>query len=1112
MAGQTGWGFFGGKGDSTSENKVDKNAKKIQDFINKYKIRSRDLNVPSEVAKDQGSYAPGWQSFAWLEEATVTSNNRTTRYKEYREMIRIPELNQSINIYADNGTQFNVQKNVMEIGSDNNKIIEIVDKLMFENLDMNSNLWSIVRNTCKLGDEFLEVIVDNVDNPKHIISLERIKKPENMKRVEREGNLIEFRYEYEDEEKENRVFQPWQIVHFRIEDEEFEPYGRSILESGRKTFKKLSLMEDAMLIYRISRAPERRVFYVDVGTMPTKEANKFMETLKRQFRKKKFINPTTGEVDEKANPLCITLDTKIPLLDGRSLSLTELIEEYKSGNENWTYSIDVENDNQIVPGKIIWADVTRKNAKLIKVTLDNGEELRTTPDHRFMLRDGSYCEAQDLKNGQALMPFYTKLSSKEDRDKIDGYEKIYNPKTSKYEYTHRLVGNMYDDWKNRKFTSFNNNKTIHHKDFNKLNNTPNNLKVMSFSNHRKLHQNMSYIYNDIRSKNMKKQFSDPKLRQKYINGMTIRNKVTNKFWSLLKNIAQETQPNSQGYISIVNVMENACNNNKLMQEWKTFCKPNKQVNGPNAHFIVKAMREIGYESSEQWLKEVCGVKTKSLRTPNTKLATQKFQEKMKKKEEETLLVIDQHFTKNAIIYSHEITNFCKENGFLYTYIKNVLIRNNYNVLSSITQRLDNIETICLDKASEYNKMQDFILQEEISRKQYYNILNKLSLKSWKELRLLSKQSNYQNHKVTKIEWLDYKEDTGDITIEKYHNFATEAGVFVHNSVDEDFYIPVRQNSQGTRIETLPGGQNLGEIDDVKYFKDQILRTMGIPTGYLGGNSSDAGAGTYDPKSYLSNQEVQFSRTIERIQKLIIKGLEKIALIELVFSKIDSKEIRDFKIKLTPPSNVDQLMEIEIRNQQFALIQQVRTLENFLPDEWIYKEILGMSEQEIQKIRLQIQMQMQMQLQMQNLGASAGGGMDMAGGGNLGGNIMGGGASGGAAGGPPEGGMGGQEAPAGGEAPPAGGGEAGLEVAGANFIEFDGGKWLFESNKDVEKLLKYVNLYEKVHKDNNSDKIKYEQKNSATRMIIEGEFRGLLKAYRSSNKIQRTLNEKVKMSK
>jgi len=515
----------------------------------------------------------------------------------------------------------------------------------------------------------------------------------------------------------------------------------------------------------------------------------------------------------------------------------------------------------------------------------------------------------------------------------------------------------------------------HKKDVSEANKKRNSIQVMSWYNTSELHKE----HNKIRSENLKKQFSDPELRQKYLDGMTISNKIPQDFWSKLISIAQTTKLNSQQYISFDNVVAQANKDQELIALWNSFCQ-DRQKNKINRNFMSRAiLNEYNLQTTEAWLSEIASVQTKNNR------------------------------------------------------------------------------------------------------------------------------SVYQNHKVAKIEWLDYTEDTGDITIDTYHNFATESGVIVHNSVDEDFFIAVRENSQGTRIETLPPGQNLGEIDDVKYFKDMILKTLGIPSGYLGGATEGA---TYDPKSYLSNQEVQFARTIERIQKFIVKGLEKVAIIQLALQKFEGDDLKNFKIKLTPPSNVDQLMEIEIRTQQFALVQSVKAIASpdgtpFLPDEWIFKKILGFSDKEVSTIKLQTQMQMQLNAQMQAVTAGmASGGGDM-GGGGMGGSV--GGPAPDMAGGPDVGGG----PDIGGEAPAPGGAPAeapGLEVS-SNAIEFDGGKWLFENEQDAKKLLKYINLYEKIHKDNNNKKRVYEQ-NSATRMTMKGEFTGLM-SHSSTNR--KTLNEKRKTS-
>lgn len=196
------------------------------------------------------------------------------------------------------------------------------------------------------------------------------------------------------------------------------PFGQSVLEPIFKTFKQKELLEDSIIIYRVQRAPERRVFYIDVGQMPPAKARQHLDQIKNEIHQRRIPNHSGGGssmLDAAYNPLaicedyffaqCLSLNTEILLLDGRSLPLSEIISEYENGITNWAYSINL-TTHEMEPGKISWAGVTRKNAQVLRVTLDNGETIDATPDHRFILRDGSEIEAQNLASGMSLMPLY----------------------------------------------------------------------------------------------------------------------------------------------------------------------------------------------------------------------------------------------------------------------------------------------------------------------------------------------------------------------------------------------------------------------------------------------------------------------------------------------------------------------------------------------------------------------------------------------------------------------------------------------------------------------------------------------------------------------------------
>jgi len=203
---------------------------------------------------------------------------------------------------------------------------------------------------------------------------------------------------------------------------------------------------------------------------------------------------------------CFSYDTEIPLLSGETKTLGDLIE---ANQPVWVYSYD-QKTNRIKPAKA-YPVATRENAKLLEVEIDNGEKIKCTPDHRFMLRDGTYREAQHLQPNDSLMPLYRQISG-DLKSEVSGYEKTYQPATDKYEFTHCWVAHEhqlaadYDNELNsliyhaQKTTQHN---TVHHKNSNKLDNQPDNLVWMKKLEH--------FFYHSVNfSETMKKFWADKK--------------------------------------------------------------------------------------------------------------------------------------------------------------------------------------------------------------------------------------------------------------------------------------------------------------------------------------------------------------------------------------------------------------------------------------------------------------------------------------------------------------------------------------------------------------------------------------------------------------------------
>ena len=351
---------------------------------------------------------------------------------------------------------------ILDIFSENSRVKTLLEDLFYNRLDVDFALKLWIRDLLKYGDFFLHLHIDKEEGIYDVMALpsEEIHREEGF-----EGRTDDVRFRWE---TTGDYFEDWQIAHFRLlEDNKKLPYGRSILDPARKLWKQLQLAEDSLLVYRITRAPERRVFYIDVGNLEHADVGQFIQQFQMQLKKQPIVDQKTGNINMKYNPMnvtedyfipmradrsskietlpgaCLALDTKIELLDGRSLELNEIIKEFNDGKELWSYSINP-NTGEIVPGKISWAGITRKDTQVVKITLDNGETITTTPDHKFPTRFNGIKEAKDLSKGESLWAFNKKFEKIfKNKPKAKKYEMIYNHNQNKWVYTHRMVAEYF---------------------------------------------------------------------------------------------------------------------------------------------------------------------------------------------------------------------------------------------------------------------------------------------------------------------------------------------------------------------------------------------------------------------------------------------------------------------------------------------------------------------------------------------------------------------------------------------------------------------------------------------------------------------------------------------
>ena len=241
--------------------------------------------------------------------------DRMSRYSDFSEMEATPEIASALDIYAEETVSQDEKGQVLHIHSENRRVRELLETLFNDTLNIEFNLPMWTRNLCKYGDFFL---FNDVHPNYGIINGYPIPISE-MEREEgydpKDPMAVRFRWIT----RGNQVLENWQISHFRIlGNDAFLPYGSSVLESARRIWRQLILMEDAMLVYRIVRAPERRVFYIDIGNVPPEEVANFMEQAQTSLKRNKVSDKSNGKMDLRYNPLSVDEDYFIPVRGGET--------------------------------------------------------------------------------------------------------------------------------------------------------------------------------------------------------------------------------------------------------------------------------------------------------------------------------------------------------------------------------------------------------------------------------------------------------------------------------------------------------------------------------------------------------------------------------------------------------------------------------------------------------------------------------------------------------------------------------------------------------------------------------------------------------------------------
>lgn len=245
--------------------------------------------------------------------------DRISAYQDFKAMDMSPEIAAALNIIRDECITRGEKGKILDIFSENARVKVLLEDLFYNRLDIDFALKLWIRDLLKYGDFFLHLHVDKNEGIYDVMAFysEEIHREEGF-----DGGTSDVRFR---RETTGDYFEDWQVAHFRLlEDTRKLPYGRSILDPARKLWKQLQLAEDSMLVYRITRAPERRVFYIDVGNLEHADVGQFIQQFQMQLKKQPIVDQRTGNINMKYNPMNVTEDYFIPMRADRSSRIETL--------------------------------------------------------------------------------------------------------------------------------------------------------------------------------------------------------------------------------------------------------------------------------------------------------------------------------------------------------------------------------------------------------------------------------------------------------------------------------------------------------------------------------------------------------------------------------------------------------------------------------------------------------------------------------------------------------------------------------------------------------------------------------------------------------------------
>jgi hypothetical protein len=279
----------------------------IQSYINRRGI-DRYNRVYNSQTGGYGSHHGRYEAAAAFQGA------RLQLFRDYDMMDNDPIISSVLDIYADESTVKDEFNRILNIKTDNTQIQQVLDNLFYDILNVEFNLWPWIRNLVKYGDFFMYLDIDPEYGITNVIPLSVYE----TVRVEGEDpeNPFSVRFTIQNDflNLGKKEFDNYEIAHFRLlSDTNFLPYGKAMIEGGRRVWKQLQLMEDAMLIHRIMRAPDKRKFKIDIGNIPPAEIDTYMNRIIDKMKKVPLMDPKTGDYNLRYNMMNIVEDFYLPV-------------------------------------------------------------------------------------------------------------------------------------------------------------------------------------------------------------------------------------------------------------------------------------------------------------------------------------------------------------------------------------------------------------------------------------------------------------------------------------------------------------------------------------------------------------------------------------------------------------------------------------------------------------------------------------------------------------------------------------------------------------------------------------------------------------------------------